>query len=132
MRHNNEKKIDDFIRSKIQNLSQASYQIEPSADFTKRVMTTVGLINRRKRWTGYLLAVIFSMVPLALREIWLFARGDYFSVSTLPMGRLIVGAYEFFLSPAALYILLALGILAFLFRANKLRRNLDASFIKIA
>ena len=95
-------------------------------------MRQVGLIERRRRWMGYLLAVVLSLVPLAVREIWILIRGDYFSVSSLPMGQLIVGAYNFFLSPAALYILLALGILAFLLRANKLRRGLNYNSIKIA
>ena len=132
MKHKSEEQLDNFIRSKIQNLNQMDYQIEPSADFTHRVMSNVKILERRRRWTGYLIAVVLSMVPLAVREAWMFIRGDYFSVGSLPMGQLIVGAYQFFLSPAALYILLSLGILAFLLRANKLRRGFDSSFIRIA
>ncbi len=131
MKHN-DKQIDDLIRLRVQGLSRPKYTIEPSADFTRRVMAKVGLINRRQRWTAYLLTVVLSMVPLAMRETWLLVRGDYFSASSLPLGRLIVGVYNFFLSPAALYILLALGVLAFLLRANKLRRGLGHSFIRIA
>ncbi len=131
MKHSKEEQLDNFIRSKIQNLSHPGYQIEPSIDFTRQVLAKIAIINRRQRWTGYFLAVMLSMVPLAVRETWLFIRGDYFSVSRLPMGHFIVEAYKFFLSPAALYILLALGILAFLLRANKLRRSYD-SFVKIA
>lgn len=131
MKHSKEEQLDNFIRSKIQNLNRPKYQIEPSVDFTQRVFAKIAIINRRQRWTGYLLAVVLSMVPLAVREIWFLIRGDYFSVSNLPMGRFIVEVYKFFLSPAALYILLALGILAFLLRANKLHRSYD-SFVKIA
>lgn len=131
MKHN-EKQLDDLIRLKVRGLNRSRYLIEPSADFASRVMEKIKLINRRQRWIGYFLAVILSMVPLAARETWLLVRGDYFSASGLPFGHLIVGAYKFFLSPAALYILLALGILAFLLRANKLRRGFDSSFIRIA
>ncbi|MBI2063128.1 MAG: hypothetical protein HYT61_02720 [Candidatus Yanofskybacteria bacterium] len=131
MKHN-DKQIDDLIRLRVQDLSRPKYLIEPPADFTRQVMAKIGMINRRQRWTGYFLAVVLSMVPLAVREAWLLVRGDYFSVSGLPFGQLVVGAYEFFLSPAALYVLLALGILAFLLRASKLRRGLDNSFIRIA
>lgn len=123
--------LDNLIRSKIVGL-RSRYYIEPSADFTHRVMSGIKALERRRRWMGYLVAVVLSMVPLAFREIWMMVRGDYFSASSLPMGRLIIGAYQFFLSPAALYILLALGILAFLLRANKLRRDFGSSFIKIA
>lgn len=131
MRHRKEEQLDNFIRSKIQGLGRPKYQIEPSADFSQRLFVKIAAINRRKRWMGYLLAVVLSMVPLAVREAWLFIRGDYFSIANLPMGHLIVGAYRFFLSPVALYILLALGILAFLFRASKLRRSHD-SLMRIA
>ena len=134
MKHNSDEEIDNFIRSKLARLDSArlarletSHQVQPSADFTGRVMKQVGLLERRRRWIGYLAAVFLSLTPLAVREIWMLIRGDYFSASSLPMGRLIVGAYQFLLSPAALYILLALGILAFLLRANKLRRNWSSS-----
>lgn len=130
MRHSNEEQLDNFIRSKLAT-PPIGYHIQPSADFTAKVMRQIGLIQRRQRWAAYLAAVLLSLVPLAAREIWLLIRGDYFSVSSLPMGQLIVGAYNFFLSPAALYILLALGILAFLLRANKLRRGYS-SFPRIA
>lgn len=126
----NEKQLDDLIRSKLRGLNKPKYQIEPSVNFTSRVMSQIGLINRRQRWMGYFLAVVLSLAPLAVREIWMLVRGDYFSASSLPLGQLVVGAYQFFLSPAALYILLALGVLAFLFRANKLRRNYQ--YIRIA
>ena len=127
-----EEKLDELIRSKLRGLGAPKHSVEPSADFTRRVMLRVALINRRRRWTGYLLAVLVSLVPLAIREIWMMVRGDYFSASSLPMSGLIIGAYNFFLSPSALYVLLALGILAFLFRANKLRRNYNYNSIRIA
>ena len=132
MKHDSDEQLDNFIRSRLAMPGMARHHIQPSVDFTSKVMRQVGLIERRRRWMGYLLAVVLSLVPLAVREIWILIRGDYFSVSSLPMGQLIAGAYNFFLSPAALYILLALGILAFLLRANKLRRGLNYNSIKIA
>ena len=123
--------LDNLIKSKIDAL-KPRYFIEPSAGFTHRVMSNIKILERRRRWMGYLAAVVLSMVPLAAREVWMLVRGDYFSASGLPLGSLIIGAYKFFLSPAALYILLAFGILAFLLRANKLRRDFGSSFIKIA
>src|SRR3989344_8683706 len=121
--------LDNLIKSKIAGL-KPRYFIEPSAGFTHRVMSNIKVLERRRRWMGYLAAVVLSMVPLAVREVWMLIRGDYFSASSLPMGRLIVGTYGFFLSPAALYILIALSVLAFLFRANKLRRGYN--YIRIA
>ena len=131
MKHR-EEQLDDFIRSRIQNLNRIKYKIEPSADFTHRVMSNIKILERRRRWMGYLAAIVLSMIPLAAREVWMLIRGDYFSASSLPLGGLIIGAYKFFLSPATLYILLALGILAFLLRANKLRRNFNYNSIRIA
>ncbi|OGN04529.1 MAG: hypothetical protein A2831_00715 [Candidatus Yanofskybacteria bacterium RIFCSPHIGHO2_01_FULL_44_17] len=126
----NDEQLDNFIRSKLAKPDISWGHIRPSADFTARVMRQVGLLERRKRWAAYLIAILLSLAPLAVREVWMLVRGDYFSASTLPMGRLIVGTYGFFLSPAALYILIALSVLAFLFRANKLRRGYN--YIRIA
>lgn len=131
MKHNSDEQIDNFIRSKLVRPDVRHY-IQPSADFTSKVMRQVGLLERRRRWSAYLAAVLLSLAPLAVREVWMFVRGDYFSASSLPMGQLVVGAYHFFMSPAALYILLALGVLAFLFRANRLRRNYNYDSIRIA
>lgn len=117
-----EEQIDNFIRSRLA-APPIGHHIQPSVDFTARLMRQISLLERRKRWLAYLAAVLLSLTPLAAREVWLLIRGDYFSVGSLPMSQLIVGAYRFFLSPAALYILLALGVLAFLFRASRLRRN---------
>lgn len=128
----NEEQLDNFIKSKLHGLGGSQRQIEPSADFSKGVMVKIKMIERQRRWMGYFLAVVLSLTPLAVREIWMMIRGDYFSVSSLPMGRLIVEAYRFLLSPAALYILLALAVLAFLFRANRLRRNYNYNSIRIA
>lgn len=127
----NEEQLDNFIRSKLARLEVVHY-IQPSVNFTSKVMRQIGLVERRRRWMGYLAAVLLSLAPLAVREVWLLVRGDYFSVGSLPMGRLIAGAYNFFLSPAALYILLALGVLAFLLRANKLRRDYNYDSIRVA
>lgn len=132
MKYDNEEQIDNYIRSRLARPNVVQHNIRPSADFTRKVMSQVGLIERRRRWMGYFLAVVLSMAPLALREIWFFVRHDYFSISSLPMGRFIVEAYRFFLSPAALYILLALSILAFLFRASRLHRSYNYNSIKIA
>lgn len=131
MKYHNEEKIDNFIRSKLAQPEMRHY-IQPSADFATKIMRQIGILERRKRWTAYLAAVLLSLTPLAVREIWLLIRGDYFSVGSLPLGQLIVGAYSFFLSPAALYVLLALGILAFLLRANKLRRGYNCNSARIA
>lgn len=127
-----EEQLDELIRSKLRSFHKPKFYIEPSADFTHRVMTSIKVLERRKRWMAYLGAIVLSMIPLAGREVWMLVRGDYFSASSLPMGHLIVGAYRFFLSPAALYILLALAILAFLLRANKLRRDYGYNSIRIA
>lgn len=129
---NNEEQLDNLIRSKLQSLQKPKFYVEPSVHFAGRVMAQVGLLERRRRWLNYLGAVILSMVPLALREVWLVIRHDYFSVLHWPMGRLITQAYRFFLSPAALFVLVALAVLAFLFRANRIRRSYNYNSVKIA
>lgn len=118
----NEIDIDNFIRSKIARSAHENL-IRPSPDFTARVMAQVSLLERRQRWIKYFLAAVLSMAPIAVRGVWLLVRGDYFSATNLPMSGLIIGAYDFFLSPLALYILVGLGILAFLLRANRVRRG---------
>jgi hypothetical protein len=131
MRYNSDESLDDFIRTKIQGINQSKYQIEPSADFTGRVMARVSLVERHHRWRGYFLAVCLSMAPLMAREVWFDIRGNYFSVSTWPMGHFIVGAYKFFLSPLALYTLLVLGVSASIRNTLKFRRSYNSS-VRIA
>ncbi|MEK7151336.1 MAG: hypothetical protein AAB784_01295 [Patescibacteria group bacterium] len=131
MKHDNDEQIDNFIKSRIVQ-PKIKHYIQPPSDFTIKIMKQIGILERRKRWTGYLVAILLSLAPLGIREAWMLVRGNYFSASSLPMGQLIVGIYHFFLSPAALYILLALGVLAFLLRANKLRRNFNYDYVKMA
>ena len=56
-------------------------------------------------------------------EVWLSVRGDYFSVSELPLGSLIVNVYQLFISPAALYLFLLAGVGVSVFYFLKLKRG---------
>ena len=132
MSQTDETQIDELIRSKIRGLNSAKSFIEPSANFSSRVMAKISLVERRRRWMGYFFLVFVSMAPLMLREAWFVIRGNYFSVSNWPMGHLIVGAYHFLISPAALYLLLALGLSASLLHTLKFRRGYSSSSIRIA
>jgi hypothetical protein len=129
--NSSDEQIDEIIRSRIQGLNSQKFIIGPSANFTSRVMARVSLIERRRRWLGYFGLVVGSMAPLMLREFWFAVRGDYFSVSSWPMGRLIVGTYHFFISPAALYTLLALGVSASVLHTFRFKKHYTSS-IRIA
>jgi len=126
--------IDNFIKGKIGGLYPREFAVEPSPDFAKRTMGKIyHLENRRRFLTLYGVAMFWALGPLALRQLWLLIRNDYFSASRFPLGHLIVPVYQFFIfSYYGVFLLLAAGVLASLFFILKLRRNGVSSPIKTA
>lgn len=124
--------VDNFIRSRIQSLRDTSRGIQPSVDFVKRTMKRIQKIEKQRRFWIQVWAVVASLAPFVVRETWMFVRGDYFSVSGLPLvGSLVVAAYQLFLSPIGLYLLLFGGIVASVIYISKFRRGYD-SFARLA
>lgn len=121
--------IDNFIKEKINNRHFQRLIIKPSPDFSQRVMDRIYRLEGRRRFsTLYGLAILWALGPLALRQLWLLIRHDYFSASRLPFGNMIVGAYHLFLSFTGTFLLLGVGIFASLLFIFKLRRGeLDSS-----
>jgi len=124
--------IDNFIRSKIQGLRDTSHGIQPSQDFVRRTMKRIRAMEKQRRFWLQVWAVVLSLAPLVVRETWMLVRGDYFAVSGVPLvGGLIARAYQLFLSPAVLYLLLFGGIVASILYISKFRRGYD-SFARLA
>lgn len=116
--------IDNFIKERINNRRFQQPTIEPSPDFSRRTMDKIYRLEWRRRFlTLYGLAVPWALGPLALRQLWLLIRNDYFSASRFPFGNTIVGAYHLFLSLTGTFLLLAVGIFASLLFIFKLRRD---------
>ncbi len=127
---NRDEELDNFIKSRLNGDNSAMHFIEPSEDFTEKTMSKIYRIERKKRTVLYFLTILLSLSPLAVRETWMMIRADYFSIAGLPFGNLIAGAYRFFMSPVAMYLLLLAGVGISIYYILKLRRA--DPFVKIA
>ena len=109
-------KVPAFVMSK--NL------INPSPDFTNRLMLKVARVNQERRLLFDVLTALLLFSPLVLRELWLrvFYQHDYFAIGSLPWGKLFLPTYGFFTSSLAAYIFLGIGAaaIAFYFLVDRL------------
>jgi hypothetical protein len=116
--------IDNFIKEKISARYFKRLNIEPSPDFSRRTMERIYRLKKRRDFLilcEQTILLIFG--PLSLRQLWLLVRNDYFAAAHLPLGNLIVKAYQIFLSWTGVFLLLAIGIGASIFVNFKSRRN---------
>ena len=85
--------------------------VEPSAQFTQRVMNAAVGIEKQRRTRIAVWFALLAIAPYAVRQLWSFIRGDFISVASLPFGHALSEAYLAFMSSTATYVLLAFGIL---------------------
>lgn len=117
-----ETKLDNLIRVRLQDFAGGFDFIEPPQDFKKKTMAKIYRIERSRRRLKNIFTAVLFLSPFIARQTWLIVRGDYFSVARLPLGDLIAGAYQTFISPASAYALLAFGIFCawlYFFRAKQ-------------
>lgn len=104
--------IDNFIREKIKTLRPREFSVEPTPDFCRRVMRRIlGLEKRKCFYALYGWAAVLALGPLALRQLWLWIRNDYFSASNSPLGYFVVPIYHFLISSYGMFLFFAVGIL---------------------
>jgi hypothetical protein len=116
--------IDNFIKEKINSRYFRQSTIEPSPDFSQRTMNKIYSLKKRREFLIVCEeAVLWTFSPLALRQLWLLVRNDYFAAAHLPFGNLIVKTYQIFLSWAGIFLLLAIGVGTSFFVVFKSRRN---------
>lgn len=116
--------IDNFIKGKIEGLHPRKFVVEPLPDFAGRTMDKIYRLEGRRRFlTLYGLAALWALGPLALRQLWLLIRNDYFAAARLPFGSIIVEVYHFSLSWVGAFLFLAVGIFVSLLFIFKLRRS---------
>lgn len=117
--------IDEYLKAHFSR-DEKLPGVEPSDDFVKRTMMRVAIYEGRRQKILDGLVVMLAVSPIILRQAWLWARNDFFSVSPLPFGETIVRVYEFFLSAAALYGLVALALIVVASYAVRFRRVASA------
>ena len=116
--------IDNFIREKLGGLYPRRFIVEPSPDFAKRTMGKIHhLEGHRRLLTLYGLTVLWVLGPLALRQLWLWIRNDYFSASNFPLGYFVVSTYHFFISSYGMFLLFAVGVLVSSWFVLRFRRG---------
>lgn len=86
-------------------------QIEPSSDFTQRTIQKALEIKQKRDMISKILFSLLMFIPFAMREIWLFVRHDYFSISRMPFHEIIFSTYSFMLSNIAFYVLLGASVI---------------------
>ena len=105
-----DKAVDSFIRSEIGVLPRRTRIIEAPENFAKSIMASVyAQEKRRARWFVVWFFTV-AAIPVVLRIIWNAIRHDFFSVSTYPMGTVLVKIYGLAMSSAALAVFFVLGI----------------------
>ncbi len=116
--------IDNFIREKIETLQPRGFSVEPTPDFCRRVMKRIlGLEKRKCFYTLYGWAAILALGPLALRQLWLWIRNDYFSASNFPLGYFVVPIYHFLISSYGMFLFVAVGIVVSLWFVLRTRHS---------
>jgi hypothetical protein len=126
--------LDNFIKERIRGFRSQKFAVEPTPDFTKRTMSEIYRLEKSRRLT-YGLLVLWTLSPLTLRQFWFLIRNDYFRAANLPFGDTVVGVYQFFLSWAGVFLLLAGGVVVSFLFVLKLRRgglDLPPKPVKIA
>lgn len=99
--------------------------IQPTDDFTKRTMTRLMNAVRRQKLIRELILLGLATSPLIVRAVWLLLRGDYFAVAGWPMSAYLLRAYQFFLSPSAIYTFSVFAsMMAVIFLVKSARHNL--------
>ncbi len=116
--------IDNFIREKIETLRPREFFVESTPDFCRRVMKRIlGLEKRKCFYALYGWAAILALGPLALRQLWLWIRNDYFSASNFPLGYFVVPVYSFIISFYGMFLFVAVGIVVSLWFVLRTRHS---------
>ena len=124
MDHND--RIDNIIRVRVQRLA-SPMRIRPSEKFVERTMVRIRAVQRRQQFLRDCSVLLIALSPVFLREAWTLLRGDYVSLARLPLGRVLVGGYQFFMSELGVSVLLIAGTTIFIAYLLRFRRPLPAT-----
>jgi len=123
--------LDNFIKERIRGLYPQKFDVEPTPGFSQMLMKRILSLEKRKYFYAlYGWAVILALGPLALRQLWLWIRNDYFSASNFPLGDFVVPIYHFLISSYGMFLLFAVGILVSLWFVLRSRRGEYGSAIR--
>ena len=112
--------IDNFIKERLALIKRGDFDVEPSANFCKLTMEKIYHIEKRKGiLITYGIATSVAVAPAGVKYIWLLIRNDYFSANNMPLGNYLIPFYQFVISMAGSFILLAVGIAGSVFFIRK-------------
>lgn len=92
-------------------MRSAEYFIEPSYRFSNKVIDHIREVEKQRHTRLSTWFVIVAFVPFVFRILWSLMRGDFVSVSSLPLASYITYLYSIFMSGITNYALLGAGIL---------------------
>lgn len=107
--------VDNYIRSRIQDLRVQTHVVEPSLGFVENVVRHAVEIENQRRARINIWFAVTALAPYVLRQLWSLIRSDFVSLSGLPFGDELVTAYQVLMSSFASYALVAGGIVLAVF-----------------
>lgn len=102
--------IDAYIRNQVSKISHMQH-IEPSADFSSRVLQMATDCEKRHQRTMIMATAVIALIPCVLQQTWMLFRNDSFSLSSIPMGNIISAIYNAMITPQAFFTLFGTGII---------------------
>jgi len=105
----NQNNLDYYLKTKSEFFIM-KHQIRPSANFTALTLEKLEKAGDRQALIAKILIVSYMFIPFILREIWFFARRDYFSLTRWPLGNYLSDAYNFLIAGSTANYMLILGI----------------------
>lgn len=87
-------------------------QINPTAGFIEATIKKIEKAHNHRYLLERVLIVVYIFIPVILRQIWLLARNDYFSIGRLPFSEHICCIYKFFMSSVTGTYLLGIGMVS--------------------
>jgi hypothetical protein len=104
---NQKNSFDSYLKTKGEFFMNKKLQIRPSASFTEKTIAKIEAAHEHRILITKILIVTYMFIPFILREVWFFARRDYFTLSHWPLGHLLSSVYKLFISaPVATYMLI--------------------------
>jgi hypothetical protein len=109
---NNKMSFDSYLKSKGEFFVMKKNHIRPSADFVDETIRKIEQAHEHRMLVTKILFVSYMFIPFILREVWYFARNDYFSLGRWPLGEYLVSAYTFLIASTTGVYLLIIGALS--------------------
>jgi hypothetical protein len=109
MRQTGQNNFDHFLKTRGEYFVMQK-TVRPSAKFVDNTLERIQQAHDRRALAEKILIVCYIFIPAVLRQVWLLARHDYFSVSNWPLAKHVLSVYNFVLASTTGTYILMIGI----------------------